>query len=88
MALATAELFIAESAFVHITGRGKEALDAVVSRLGPPANGIVADSSNVGDLDRVFAGVDQLDILFASAGIGIGRQLLAEVTPADFDRRN
>ncbi len=84
MALATAELFIAEGAFVHITGRGKEALDMAVSRLGPQANGIVADSSDVDDLDRMFAGVDQLDILFASAGVSDGNQL-PDVSPAAFD---
>src|SRR5882757_1826150 len=85
MALATAERFIAEGAFVHITGRGREALEAAVSRLGPQANGIVADSSDMDDIERLFAGIDRLDILFASAGASDHRPLL-DVAPADFDR--
>jgi NAD(P)-dependent dehydrogenase (short-subunit alcohol dehydrogenase family) len=39
----------------------------------------------VDDLDRMFAGVDQLDILFASAGVSDGNQL-PDVSPAAFDR--
>jgi NAD(P)-dependent dehydrogenase (short-subunit alcohol dehydrogenase family) len=84
MALATAEAFVAEGAFVHITGRREELLDEAVSRLGPRSSGIVADSSNLDDLDRVFAQIERLDVLFASTGTSVQGELL-DVTPEDFD---
>jgi NAD(P)-dependent dehydrogenase (short-subunit alcohol dehydrogenase family) len=84
MALATAEKFIAEGARVTITGRREEALDAALERLGPQAKAIVADSSNLDDIDRLFTDIERLDILFASAGIGI-RGTLLDVTPEHFD---
>jgi NAD(P)-dependent dehydrogenase (short-subunit alcohol dehydrogenase family) len=88
MALATAETFIAEGAHVYVTGRRKDVLDEAVERLGPRGRGIVADSSVMADLDRVFAAIEaehgRLDVLFASAGTS-KHAPLAEITPEDFD---
>ena len=53
--LATARRFIADGARVVITGRNQQALDAAVADLGGRATGIRGDVANLGDLDRLFA---------------------------------
>ncbi|MEU4692434.1 SDR family oxidoreductase [Actinoplanes sp. NPDC023714] len=68
--LAAARRLAAEGADVVITGRRKEALDEAVASIGPRATGIQADVANLDDLDRVFAGIEGLDIVFANAGGG------------------
>ncbi|MEU8242213.1 SDR family oxidoreductase [Actinoplanes missouriensis] len=68
--LAAARRLAAEGARVFITGRRQEALDAAVASIGAGATGIRADVANLDDLDRVFAAIDTLDIVFANAGGG------------------
>ncbi len=69
----TAKQFIAEGAFVFITGRRKPLLEKAVAELGAQAAGIQADSGKLDDLDRVYAEIRQakgkLDIVFANAGV-------------------
>lgn len=69
--LASARLLATEGAHVFVTGRRKEALDAVASDSITP---IQADVSNLDDLDSVYAAISArgqgLDILFANAGGG------------------
>ncbi len=69
----TAKEFIAEGAFVFITGRRKPQLDEAVAKLGNNAAGIQADAGVLADLDRTFETIRQqkgrLDIVFANAGI-------------------
>ncbi|MGW5190086.1 SDR family NAD(P)-dependent oxidoreductase [Kribbella sp. NPDC004138] len=69
--LASARLLASEGAHVFVTGRRKEALDAVASDSITP---IQADVSNLDDLDSVYAAISArgqgLDILFANAGGG------------------
>lgn len=71
--LATAKRFAAEGATVYITGRKQEALDAAVKSIGGNVKAIQADSSNLADLDKVYATIrtqsGKLDVLFANAGI-------------------
>jgi NAD(P)-dependent dehydrogenase (short-subunit alcohol dehydrogenase family) len=71
--LATAQRFVAEGAFVFITGRRQAELDAAVQLLGSSAAGVQSDVSNLADLDRVMATIKaqkgQLDVLFANAGV-------------------
>ena len=90
MGLATAELFVQEGALVYITGRRQEPLDAATARFGPTLRGVVADSSDLDDIDRLFSTIDveagRLDVLFASAGVGNLTEPLAEVTPESFDQ--
>jgi len=78
--LATAQRFVAEGAFVFITGRRQAELDAAVQLLGQAAHGVQGDVSNLADLDRVVATIKEqkgrLDVLFANAGI-------AEFLPID-----
>jgi NAD(P)-dependent dehydrogenase (short-subunit alcohol dehydrogenase family) len=88
IALATAKLFVAEGAYVFITGRRKEKLDEAVKAIGRNVTGIQADSSKLDDLDRVFAQVKKekgrIDVLFASAGTGEFAKI-GEVTTEHFD---
>lgn len=89
MALATAELFVAECAWVYITGRRQQLLDEAVQRLGPRLRAINADAADLEDIQRVFATIaadaGRLDIFFASAGYGALSEPLLEVTPESFD---
>src|SRR5215510_7956689 len=74
MALATAKLFVAEGAFVFITGRRQAELDKAVQEIGRNVVGVQADSGSLADLDRLFETVKthkgSIDIVYASAGIG------------------
>jgi NAD(P)-dependent dehydrogenase (short-subunit alcohol dehydrogenase family) len=71
--LATAQRFVAEGAFVFITGRRQAELDAAVQQLGNSAVGVRSDVSNLADLDQLFtiikAQKGHLDVVFANAGI-------------------
>jgi NAD(P)-dependent dehydrogenase (short-subunit alcohol dehydrogenase family) len=90
MGLTTAELFVEQGALVYITGRHREPLDAATARVGSQLRGVVADSSNLGDIDRLFSTIrseaGRLDVLFASAGLGRLTEPFAEVTPESFDQ--
>src|SRR5712671_6921110 len=57
MALATAKLFVAEGAYVFITGRRKDKLDEAVKAIGRNVTGVQGDASNLADLDRLYATV-------------------------------
>lgn len=89
MALATAKLFVEEGAYVFITGRDQARLDKAVKEIGRNVTGVVADSANLTDLDRLYATVRQekgrVDVLFASAGTG-EFAALGEVTEEHFDK--
>jgi len=72
--LETARRFVAEGADVYITGRRQGALDEAVKSIGKCVTGIQGDVSNLKDLDRLYAAVQQksgrIDVLFANAGLG------------------
>ena len=72
--LTTAKRFVAEGAYVFITGRRQNELDAAVNAIEKNVTGIQNDVSNLADLDRLFATIQQahgkLDIVFANAGVG------------------
>jgi len=74
MALATAKLFVEEGAYVFITGRRQEQLDAAVKEIGRNVTGVRADSANLDDLDHLYEVVKaekgNIDILYASSGVG------------------
>ncbi|WP_327288698.1 SDR family oxidoreductase [Streptomyces sp. NBC_01198] len=86
--LATAERFAAEGAYVFITGRRQEALDAATARIGHNAVGVRSDISDLADLDRLYAAVAErdrrIDVLFANAGVG-EFATLEQVTEKHFD---
>ncbi|MFC5203741.1 SDR family NAD(P)-dependent oxidoreductase [Streptomyces sp. NPDC048448] len=87
--LATAKRFAAEGAQVYVTGRRKPELDAAVQDIGSGAVGIQGDISDLADLDRLYAAVEQdgrrIDVLFANAGGGEFARL-EEVTEEHFDQ--
>ena len=70
--LATAKEFVAEGAYVFITGRRAPELAAAVKEIGSNVTSIQGDVSNLGDLDRLFEQIKRekgkLDIVFANAG--------------------
>ena len=88
--LATAQRFVAEGAYVFITGRRQAELDAAVQLLGDQSFAIQGDVSNLADLDRVVATIKaqkgRLDVLFANAGIA-EFATLEGVTEAQYDRQ-
>jgi NAD(P)-dependent dehydrogenase (short-subunit alcohol dehydrogenase family) len=71
--LATAKRFVAEGAYVFITGRREGELAAAVKHIGRNVTAVQGDVSNLADLDRLFAQIKRekgkLDIVFANAGI-------------------
>src|SRR3989449_9793250 len=86
--LATAKRFVNEGAYVFITGRRKQELDAAVKEIGRDVTGVQGDVSNLADLDRLFAQIKQekgrLDIVFANAGIATFAPL-GKITGEHFD---
>lgn len=89
MALATAKLFVNEGAYVFITGRRKDELDAAVKAIGRNVTGVQGDAANFADLDRLFEKVQaekgHIDIVFASAGTASFAPL-GQVTEEQFDQ--
>lgn len=89
MALATAKLFVAEGAYVFITGRRQKELDAAVKAIGSNVRGVQADSSKLADIDRLYEVVKaekgRIDVLYASAGVGEFAPI-GSVTEEQFDK--
>ena len=89
MALATAQLFVEEGAYVFITGRRQDALDEAVQSIGRNVTGVQGDAANLDDLDRLFDVVKRakgrIDVLFASAGMAGEARRLGEITEQQFD---
>ena len=87
--LATAKRFVAEGAYVFITGRRQPELDAAVKAIGENVRGVQSDASKLADLDRLFATIEQeqghLDAIFANAGVGEIAPLGA-ITEEHFDK--
>jgi Dehydrogenases with different specificities (related to short-chain alcohol dehydrogenases) len=86
--LATAQRFVAEGAYVFITGRRQSELDAAVKQIGKNVTGVQGDVSNLADLDRLYDTVKQqkgrIDVIFANAGGGEFAPLGA-ITEEHFD---
>ena len=70
---ATAKRFVAEGAYVFITGRREAELAAAVTEIGKNVTAVKGDVANVSDLDRLFAQIKReqgrLDVVFANAGV-------------------
>ena len=86
--LATAKRFVAEGAYVFITGRREAELAAAVKAVGKNIKALKGDVSNLDDLDRILAVIKQdkgrLDIVFANAGIA-KFAALGEITEELYD---
>ena len=74
LGLATAQRFVAEGAYVFITGRRQAELDAAVKTIGKNVTGVRGDVANASDVDRLYETVKKekgnIDVLFANAGTG------------------
>src|SRR3982074_3712492 len=57
--LATAKRFVSEGAYVFVTGRRGSELAAAAKEIGRNVTGVQGDVSNLGDLDRLFAQIEQ-----------------------------
>lgn len=72
--LATAQEFVAEGAYVFITGRRQAELDEAVRKIGSNVTGVQGDTGSLSDLDNLYERIKQmkghLDIIFANAGGG------------------
>jgi NAD(P)-dependent dehydrogenase (short-subunit alcohol dehydrogenase family) len=86
--LATAKQFVAEGAYVFITGRRETELAAAVKEIARNVTGVRGDVANLADLDRLFAQIKKekgkLDVVFANAGIAKYAPL-DQVTEEHFD---
>src|SRR6201986_593957 len=89
MALAGAQLFVEEGAYVFIQARRQEVLDDAVTLIGRNVTAMQGDAAELDDLDRLFDTVKRekgsIDVLWASAGTG-EPALLGEITQEQFDR--
>jgi NAD(P)-dependent dehydrogenase (short-subunit alcohol dehydrogenase family) len=87
--LATAKRFVAEGAYVFITGRRQTELNAAVRDIGENVTGVQGDVAKIADLDRLYATVEakkgRIDILFANAGTA-ELASLGEITEEHFDK--
>jgi len=86
--LATAKRFVAEGAYVFITGRRQPELDAAVKEIGHDIAGIRGDVAKLADLDHMIATIKsakgRIDIIFANAGSGEFLPL-GQITEDHFD---
>ena len=89
LGLATAKRFVAEGAYVFITGRRQKELEEAVRKVGRNVTGIQGDIANLADLDRLYGQVRKekghIDILVANAGGGAFAPLGA-ITEEHFDK--
>jgi len=87
--LATAKRFVAEGAFVFITGRRQAELDEAAKKIGKNVVAVKCDVSRLEELDRLYEEVavrkGKIDILFANAGT-VETVETPAVTPEHFDR--
>ena len=87
--LATAKRFVAEGAYVFITGRREAELDAAVKEIGKNVTAVQGDVAKLADLDKLYDLVKRttgrVDIVFANAGAA-ELAPLGEITEEHFDR--
>ena len=87
--LATAQRFVAEGAYVFITGRRQSELAAAVKLIGDNVTGVQGDVAKLADLDRLYETIKRekghLDIVFANAGGGEFAPL-GQITEEHFDK--
>lgn len=88
--LATAKRFVAEGAYVFITGRREAELTKAVDEIGSNVSPVQSDVSKPADIDRLYDAVrargGQLDIVFANAGTGEFAPL-GQITEEHFDKQ-
>src|SRR5438132_12631716 len=87
--LATAQRFVAEGAYVYITGRRQSELDTAVRQIGRNVTAGQGDVSNLADLDRLYATVQQqhdpIDVVLPNSGL-IAPALRGEISERTYDK--
>jgi len=87
--LGIAKRFAQEGAQVLITGRRQSELDEAVATIGGDAAAIQGDTTNLADLDRIFAEIQaqagRIDVLAVNAGV-YEFGTLGEITEEHFDK--
>jgi NAD(P)-dependent dehydrogenase (short-subunit alcohol dehydrogenase family) len=87
--LATARRFVDEGAYVFITGRRREELDAAAKQIGRNVTAVQGDVAKLADLDRLYDTVKRekgrVDVVFANAG-GAEFAPLGQITEAHYDK--
>lgn len=87
--LATAKRFVAEGAYVFITGRRQAELDKAVELIGANVTAVQGDVSKLADLDRLYATVKatkgRVDVLVANSGI-VDPTGIDDVTSEHYDK--
>jgi NAD(P)-dependent dehydrogenase (short-subunit alcohol dehydrogenase family) len=87
--LGIAKRFAQEGAQVLITGRRQSQLDEAVATIGGDAVAIQGDTTNLADLDRIFAEIQaqagRIDVLAVNAGV-YEFATLGEITEEHFDK--
>ena len=82
--------FVDEGAYVFITGRRQNELDAAVKQIGRNITGVQGDVAKLADIDNLYAAVKEqkgeLDIVFANAGIG-ELAPIGQITEESFDEQ-
>jgi NAD(P)-dependent dehydrogenase (short-subunit alcohol dehydrogenase family) len=86
--LATAQEFVAQGAYVFITGRRAAELDRAARLIGKNVTTVQGDVAKLADLDKLYDTVKRekgrVDVIVANAGIG-ALVPTAEATPEHFD---
>ncbi len=87
--LATARRFVAEGAYVFITGRRQAELDEAAALIGKHVEAVQGDATHAADLDRLYrtvmASKGKLDILVANSGFSEAATL-DDITEEHFDK--
>lgn len=87
--LATAKRFVAEGAYVFITGRRAAELDKTRAEIGSNVTAVQGDIANLADIDRLYDTVKSekgaLDVIVANAAF-VEQVTLPNATPEHFDR--
>ncbi len=87
--LAAAKLFVAQGAYVYITGRRQAELDKAKAEIGRNVTAVRGDVANSADLDLLYQTVAAekgvIDIVFANAGI-VEHQTIDQLTPEHYDK--
>jgi NAD(P)-dependent dehydrogenase (short-subunit alcohol dehydrogenase family) len=87
--LATAKQFVAEGAYVYITGRRQSELDKAKAEIGSNVTTVRGDVAELGDLEALYKTVAaekrKIDIVVANAGF-VEFGFLSTATPEHFDK--
>jgi NAD(P)-dependent dehydrogenase (short-subunit alcohol dehydrogenase family) len=88
MGFETAKVFVQEGAYVYITGRRQNELDAAAREIGHNITAVQGDVSQLADIHRLYKTIrqhhHQIDIVYANAGVCTVAPL-STITEEQFD---